>query len=169
MGIFGELSYVWGAEIIIHKLYRVDMMNTCVNPKPPMGYPLCLSATCGLRTECLHALIAEAALQREPVTVQINPHHPEYKEGEACQSFRSATPETYARGFRKIMNDLTKRNYTACTRHLIGQHSSSQFYKMRSGKIPLAPQEQQELLELFRAYGYRGDSTFDSYEKRLTW
>lgn len=147
------------------------MKTTPTNPTPPDGYALCASRTCPKRSDCLHARVAVDRLTQERVAIFINPHHPEYREGEECVHFRQSTPEHYARGFRRGLSELSATNYTACTRHLIAVTSKSRFYRMRSGETPLTPAEQEEILSILRAFGYRGgaEEAFDAYEKRYTW
>lgn len=108
-------------------------------------------------------------LKSSPVYPQINAHHPDYREGTACTLYRPDTPERYARGFARAMGELSRTNYDACTGHMIGRCSKTQFYRLKRGDLPLSPREQQEVEEILRAFGYEGDEPFDRYEMRYTW
>lgn len=145
------------------------MRQDIVNPTLPAGYPVRTTESCTLRAHCLHALVAPELLRTSLVYPQINAHHPDYREGTACALYRPDTPERYARGFARAMSELSRRNYDACTDHMIGRSSKTQFYRLKRGELPLSPREQQEVAEILRAYGYEGDEPFDSYEMRYTW
>lgn len=145
------------------------MNLTIKNQNPPSGYPLCTSSTCNLRNQCLRARVAEKQLQLSPITIQINSLYPKYEEGYECTFYRSTTPARYARGFRKALNSLSKTNYTECIKELIAHTSRSQFYRLRSGEIPISPETQIQLLKILQYYGYKGNEPFDSYEYRFIW
>lgn len=116
-------------------------------------------------------MVAKQQLTEEPVTIVINPYHPDYREGEACNYYRSTKPERYARGFKSGLSELPVKSYSTCTRHLIALSSKSQYYRQRSGEEPLSPEKQQEILYILRHYGYQGKDTdaFDTYEERYSW
>lgn len=145
------------------------MRQTIVNVTPPTEYPVCTSESCTQRTHCLHALVAPEVLGKSRIYSQINAHHPDYQEGAACAFYRSDTPERYARGFARAMNELSRKNYDACTNYMIGRNSKTQFYRLKRGDLPLSPREQREIVETLRSYGYEGDEPFDRYEMRYTW
>ncbi len=145
------------------------MTTETVNATPPAEYPVCISRSCAQRTHCLHARIASEVCSTARIYPLINPHHPSHQEGVTCDLYRSAEPERYARGFTQAMSELSQRNYIACTNYMIGRSSKSQFYRLKRGDLPLSPSEQEEMLDILRAYGYEGDSPFDDYEMRYTW
>lgn len=145
------------------------MKEEIVNATPPTDYPVCTSESCPQRTHCLHALVAPEVLSRSRVYPQINAQHPDYREGEACTLYRSDRPERYARGFAQAMSELSRTNYDDCTGYMIGLSSKSQFYRLKRGDLLLAPEEQREILEILRSYGYEGEDPFDHYEVRYTW
>lgn len=145
------------------------MNSNIVNATPPSGYPICRSKSCPKQANCLHAVIAQRLLETEPIYTEINPHHPTYKEGDRCPHYRSARPQRYARGFLKALRTLSQSNYVACTNRLIAQRTKTHFYRIRRGDIALSPEEQRELVETLRSYGYEGETPFDSYEDRITW
>lgn len=135
----------------------------------PADYPACTSESCSHRTHCLHALIAPEALRTASIYPMINLHYPNFREGSACEHFRSAEPEQYAGGFARAMNELSRSNYVSCTNYMIGCYSKTQFYRLKRGDILLAPKAQQEILHILRSYGYEGEDPFEHYESRYTW
>ena len=52
------------------------------------------------------------------------------------------------------MNELSRKNYDACTNYMIGRNSKTQFYRLKRGDLPLSPREQREIVETLRSYGY---------------
>lgn len=147
------------------------MKSGPTNPTPPVGYPICTSETCPRRSHCLRSQIAERLLSEQAVIPVINPHHPDYHEGDDCPYYRPASPERYARGFKRGLSGIPSGSYTPCTRHLMALTSKSRFYRQRSGEEPISPEWQEQVLAILRSYGYRGEAeeAFDRYEERYSW
>lgn len=145
------------------------MKKKIVNTNPPSFYPVCHSDSCPQRGSCLHAQIASEIVGELPIYVVINPAHSSYQEGANCSYYRSNTPELYAKGFTKGMNELTHQNYNYCTKYMTRYYSKSYFYRIKNGKVLLSPKGQEEVLGILRDHGYEGESPFDQFEWRYTW
>lgn len=136
----------------------------------PSYFPVCMVEECGIREQCLRAMIFEDNIEKEEVFPLINPARVMPEEGVKCPWYQSSEPVLFAIGFAQALNSLSKVNYEQCTQYLINKYSKSTFYRWKNGEVALSPELQQMVAEALHAFGYpEGEVQFDAYEYRMEW
>ena len=85
------------------------MMNTIDYAQVPQTFFLCIHDTCPLANQCLRHMAWTALPATEEHISIINPKCT--TPSETCRHFRSATPVTYARGFRGMQAQMLPAQY----------------------------------------------------------
>ncbi|MDO4164994.1 MAG: DUF6078 family protein [Bacteroides sp.] len=143
----------------------------------PHGYAYCFadSTTCSKASTCLHAvaanLLAESPNAQPSTLHTINPLYVRNLTGaSACEHYRSSEPVRYARGMKRIFDDIPlKQAHVIRLRVMDCFSCESFFYRSRRGTRLITPSEQQAIARVFRAAGLSTAPTFDSYENGYIW
>ena len=86
-----------------------------------------------------------------------------------CTYFRNAVPVRYARGFKKVMEHMYRRQYMRFSALLEERLGRTGYYNRRRGDMLLSPVEQEVVRQALRQSGVTEEMTFDSYENGINW
>lgn len=142
--------------------------NTTAGMQIPFDYVLCLNDMCPKADICLRWVAAQNVTKETKKITIVNPQSIAEQEGE-CEHFRSCTKVLFAKGFMALINGLTQLQLPNVTSALIRRFSQRTYYRIRKGERLLSPQEQKEVIAIFRRYGANDPITFDQYIEDYDW
>lgn len=129
----------------------------------PSGWPVCFLHDCPQRQQCLRHHAAFALLPELQVGEAV---FPSARTADGCAKFHPIAHVRVAVGFKGIFREVKERDAhamrMAITRYL---GNSSSYYRHRNGSIPLLPEQQAWIADLFRRYGYTEELQFDDYRE----
>lgn len=139
------------------------------NPaKIPTNYPLCLNRECPLAANCLHQLAEQNITDSPEFWIVISPKRIALQQG-ACEYYRSSTKVRFAKGFVNIMGNLPNKQTKSVITRLMNLFSRRTYYRIRKGDRLLSPDEQQQVLAIFKEYGTSEPLEFDAYVEDYCW
>ena len=124
----------------------------------------CPMASCSRSNTCARYARYQKALAVEEVFSILNPHVLKI-DGNTCPYHLVAEKQLWARGFKRIYNTMPAGNthyFSHCT-----PYAERRYYKAKNGEIPIEPEMQKELLDIFEHNGADISVGFDNYEERL--
>ena len=133
----------------------------------PKNYSVCLHADCKMASSCLHQLVCSKLMEKESYLNLINPNMCG-KNGK-CKFFRDSKPVTFVRGFTKIQQNLSVRQYQVFMDTLRGVFGRNAYFERRSGRRAMPPEEQEAVLAVLKRLGVTEGVKFDSYEENIDW
>ena len=133
----------------------------------PKNYSVCMHADCEVASSCLHQLVYSKLLERESHLNLINPNM--CGKNSECKFFRDSKPVTYARGFTKIQQSLSVRQYRVFMDALKEVFGRNAYFERRSGMRAMPPKEQEIVLAILKRQGVTDCVEFDSYEENINW
>ena len=118
----------------------------------PRSWLICHNDQCPMKEECLRyavAPIVEASREYGPSV-----YHSALKDGK-CSYFVDKEPERLAWGFRPLFSKVRHEDYANLRCRVMALFGSeSQFFRYNRGRFRLSPEQQDQVLALFRSYGY---------------
>lgn len=136
--------------------------------KVPHDYILCLNQQCPKASTCLRQLVEQEITNETEYYVVINQKHPKMLEGE-CPHYRCSKKVSFAKGFMKIMANLTKTQTSKIVPLLINHFSQRTYYRIRKGERLIFPAEQQEIIRILKMCGVAEPIEFDAYVEDYEW
>ena len=134
----------------------------------PNNYTLCIKGDCPKAATCLRY----AATEMMPAEVQrwsiVSPAYLAQTEGE-CPVYRSAEKVRYARGFVRMMSELTVKQAHAVKESIIATFGMAMYYRMRKGTRLITPTEQETIYNLLEQQGITERPAFDTYTEDYLW
>ena len=141
---------------------------TKTNGEVPNNYTLCIKNDCPKADTCLR----HVAVEMMPSEVQrwsiISPAYLAQTEGE-CPVYRSAEKVQYARGFVRMMSELTVKQAHAVKENIVATFGMNMYYRMRRGERLITPTEQEEIYALLEKQGVSERPEFDAYVEDYLW
>ena len=128
---------------------------------------MCLHADCEMASSCLHQLVYAKLMERELHMNLLNPSMCE--KNSECTFFRDSKPVTYVRGFTKIQQNLSVRQYQEFMEILKGVFGRNAYFERRGGTRAMPPKEQEIVLAVLKRLGVTEGVEFDSYEENINW
>jgi len=118
----------------------------------PRSWQICFNDECPMREECLrHAVapIVAASCDHGPCV------YPSALVGGKCNFFVDKQPIRLAWGFRPLFTKVRHEDYASLRWKVIALFGSdSQFFRYNRGYYKLTPEQQEEVLDIFRRNGY---------------
>lgn len=133
----------------------------------PEEYPVCQLNDCPKAKNCLRQLAYAPLMKRDRYLKMINPAF--CTKDEKCTFFRESSPVIYARGFKRMQENMLPKQYDIFMRILKEQFGHNQYYERRRGNIPIPPEEQKIILAALKEAGINKDFEFDTYEENIRW
>lgn len=129
--------------------------------------------SCPRADTCLHALaarvLADSGSDTPNVIPTLNPNyalHPPKN----CTFYRSSAPVRFARGMKRLFDDVPMRQGKLVRRRVMACFSCERyFYYSRGGDRLITPKEQKAIANVFRKAGLPAAPKFDSYEEGILW
>ena len=141
-------------------------MNTIDYTQVPQMLTLCIHDACPLAEQCLRHMAWIALPDTEERISIINPKC--VTPSEACCHYRSATPVTYARGFRDMQAKMLPAQYVKFSERLMKHFSRTSYYEHRRGTMLCSPSDMAYIRDVLGELGLP-DLEFDAYEERYNW
>ena len=130
----------------------------------PTGWAVCFNEKCTKRDDCLRHQAGRLA----PITMTTGCCvMPGVWSENGCELFASMQQQVYAYGFSTIYNNVLKKDYTTMRKELTMKlQNKGYYYKYMNGLLPLSPEKQQIVKDVFASFGYEEHVKFDSMESR---
>ena len=132
----------------------------------PSTYATCTLSDCPMATKCLRQMAFNELSSRLEHFRVVSPRL--CSKNERCKHFRDSTPLTYARGFVNMQSKMYTGQYRLFVKMMMRRYARSTYFKMRSGKTPLSPKDQEYILNVLKKIGVTENMKFDSYEDFFT-
>ena len=132
----------------------------------PSYYMHCLQTACPMASNCLRQLAAQA-MPEDTVSIRIvNPLLTE--QTDKCQFYRSAEPQTYARGFVNMKEHMLPRQYNEFMYRLIGKFGRTGYFERRRGERLCSPEEIKTIKTVLHDLELP-QLKFDAFEEHVNW
>ncbi len=130
--------------------------------KVPSCYQLCFNVQCPRSAECLRFLAGQHAPASLETGMAIYPAA--IRDGQ-CRFFRHSNVVRMAWGFDDIYLPL-KPYFRPMARRAVCDMLGSEgtYYRYHHGERKLSPEQQQQIAEILKKYGYNGPVEFNHYE-----
>lgn len=144
-------------------------MKTENSSRPmPKTYRLCVKTDCPRAAECLRN-IALAMVSPDELSIQvINPVYLSTIEGD-CPMFRSAEKLRYARGFVRMLSELTVSQANVLRQTLEHDFGHTRYFRLRAGERLIAPATQEHIRQAMVQIGVTNLPDFDAYVEEYDW
>ena len=133
----------------------------------PADYTVCQHEDCPMAATCLHQIAYAKLQESETYLWLINPR--KCTKSDNCAFYRDAKPVMYARGFTGFQKRMFPGQYQTFMRTLIMEFGRSNYFELRSGRLPLSPKEQEIVLAALHKAGITEDLPFDHYEEQVNY
>lgn len=128
---------------------------------------LCILDNCPKAAECIRNIEYHNQDKNCDTLKIINPVKIEIKE-DGCEYFAILEHIKVAFGFKNLYDSLPHLNAKRL-RYLTNFSSESSYFRAKKGTIPLFPEQQKRLLDLFHSLGAPENVDFDRYEDQTKW
>ena len=144
-------------------------MKTENSSRPmPKTYRLCVKTDCPRAAECLRN-IALAMVSPDELSIQvINPVYLSTIEGD-CPMFRSAEKLRYARGFVRMLSELTVSQANVLRQTLEHDFGHTRYFRLRAGERLIDPATQEHIRHAMVQIGVTNLPDFDAYVEEYDW
>jgi len=137
--------------------------------KAQEGYAVCNMEGCPLRDHCLRWLTGQHVPSTRSTYRCVNPHF----EGVAtakCPMYRNDQKVRFAKGMLHIFtDDMPKRVEYEVRSEVIAMTNRTYYFEYRNGSRLIPPTLQEQICDLFREKGWKGEVNFDSYVEDYDW
>lgn len=126
----------------------------------------CFNDACPLAATCLRQWVARRVTDRMEVVRALSPAVWPAGEGAECAHFKPMKAVRMAWGMRMALDVMPYRQARGVKSCLNGLYARTTLHRIMTGERPIPPVEQKRLEELFRQYGWEGETPFDRVEWR---
>ena len=146
----------------------IQQAVTKTNGEVPNNYTLCIKNDCPKAATCLrHVAVGMMSSEVQRWSI-VSPAYLAQTEGE-CPVYRSAEKVQYARGFVRMMSELTVKQAHAVKEGIIATFGMAMYYRMRKGTRLITPTEQETIYNLLEQQGITERPAFDAYTEDYLW
>lgn len=134
----------------------------------PPQFSLCQNVTCSQAPRCLRYLGYEQETSDKSFISVVNPFcYPQ--EGEVCPFFRCNEPVQLAWGIKGIFDTIPYALAKQIKEQIIATLGKSRYYRVLREEIPLTPQQQQVVQQIFSNYGVDTPPTYRYFTQDYQW
>lgn len=141
-------------------------MNKIKPEEIPDWYTVCMKSDCPVADHCLHQLAMRLLTDRYNVIKIVNPMLTQ--PSDKCQFYRTDEPQTYARGFKNMQQEMIPHQYATFMCRLIGQFGRTGYFERRRGERLCSPRDIKLIENVLEELGLKNLS-FDKYEQKYNW
>ena len=128
----------------------------------PSSFAVCYLANCPRKDTCLR-FIAGAKLEKTKICAFCILPHTLQLDG-TCKMYRDSAPIKGAYGFTTLLSNVKKMDLLPLREKIMAYlGNQTSYYRYRSGKRLLTPEQQEQILAFFREHGYHENLRFDYY------
>ena len=132
----------------------------------PGNYAMCTRNDCTVCNHCLRYLAFETVGKDLWRVCMANPLR--VVPNADCEYFRTDEPATYAKGFKKMQQEMKPRQYDEFMIKLIGKFGRTGYYERRRGERLCTPSDIKAVRIALQEIGLP-DLEFDNYLKQTNW
>ncbi len=157
-------AVLWAFVLLINPLYinlNSNMKENFDYKDVPAGYDHCLNAPCLRSAECLRFKIGTLVNKDVAYFSIINPLY--VAEHATCPYFQANRLTRYAYGITHLYDNLSYTQYPEIKRQIYAHFGHSYYYRIRNKVLPIKPEDQDFIRELFRKEGIDTEPLFDEY------
>ena len=132
------------------------------------GFIPCFDSLCPLHEQCMRWQGREYLATKPLVATVINQSNPDTG-SEHCPMFSSCQPMRMAYGFTDLLNNMPLKAGKQLMNWMVGKYFRTYAYEYRSGKRPISPRIQQQIIDWCRQLGYTAPIKFDEYKEEYEW
>ena len=141
-------------------------MTTITANDVPNNYALCTANDCPMASHCLRHLALEV-LTEEPYSITVvNPLRTKFSE--ACEYYRTDEPQTFARGFTAMQEEMLPRQYSTFMNRLKDAFGRTGYFERRRGERLCSPADIAVIQKVLADLGL-SHLDFDAYEQHYNW
>ena len=130
--------------------------------KIPSTFPLCFNSSCPRKATCLRYVAGAQLPDTKLYALSVLPRTLQ-ADGE-CPMYRGNTPIKGAYGFSTLFSNVKQKDVSLLREKVIKYlGSQSGYYRYNNGTRLLLPEQQAQILTLFREHGYQEHLRFDHY------
>ncbi len=133
----------------------------------PYNYAMCMKKDCPQAAICLRSIAWSMVSTDEPFVRIVNPSLA--SSNTDCPFYRDSSPVRFAKGFVKMKDEMTTKQYSEFMYRLIGKFGRNPYFVRRRGERLLPPSEQEIVLKVLKDIGIEKELKFDSYEECIDW
>jgi hypothetical protein len=130
----------------------------------PKNFVICYNSNCLLGDKCLRRAVSFEKNEEFSVMPAINAM--KFNENN-CEYFLENKRVKIAYGMTKSFEDVKAKDIAQIRKRLIQYFGQTYYYERRKGNMPISPEEQEFIAELFKSYGY--EITFDEIREETLW
>jgi hypothetical protein len=132
------------------------------------SYLVCFIDSCPLREECLRWLVGQYADTTPMALTAVNPRNPQIG-GDGCIMFRRKERAVMKRGFTRLYREMPTYMEQNIRQMLIAIFTRKKYFEMRRGDRLITPEQQQDILDVCRRYGWTGPIAYDGEAEDWLW
>ena len=141
-------------------------MNKISCKEVPDYYTLCIKSDCPMASHCLRQMAMNMLTKKYKIVQIVNPLFTE--PSEKCEFYRSDEPQTFARGFEKMQEEMLPRQYKMFSYRLQGKFGRTGYFERRRGERLCSPNDIQIIKAVLKEIGME-HLGFDGYEQLYNW
>ena len=131
-------------------------------------YLVCFIDSCPLHGQCLRWLTGQYINPKLPAYNAINPRNPE-NGCDHCPMFRKKQRVMMKRGMTNLYHEMPGYMEHQIRHSLISQWGRRNYFEMRRGDRLITPEQQQDVLNTCREFGWKGPIVFDGEQEDWYW
>ena len=130
----------------------------------PTSFILCFNKKCLLRKKCLRHLTTLVKGKENDLLLVVNA----LKFNQTnCKYYLENKKAHIAYGMKGSFEDVKAKDIAKMRKELMKHFGQTYYYKKRNGEMPITPNEQMFIENLFKRYGYK--IKFDRIERQTLW
>lgn len=129
----------------------------------PSSWAFCFNENCERKDSCMRQLTTRLIPDNKKTANVVLPSH--YCNN-ACEYYHEKRIVTVAWGFELLFTDVKAKDIAVIRKELFSLlDSRTSYYRYAKGERFLTPEQQEEVLSVFRRYGYTTNLQFDHYKE----
>ena len=141
-------------------------MTTITSKEVPGNFALCAVKECPVASRCLRHLALEVLTKGPRLITVVNPRRTQ--PSEACEFYCSDELQEFARGFKKMQEEMLPRQYDTFMNRLKDVFGRTGYFERRRGERLCSPAEIAVIREVLAELEL-SHLGFDAYEKHYNW
>jgi hypothetical protein len=134
-------------------------MKTLSYSDVPKKWAVCFQNDCPMKEECLRWKAAQVVPEKVQTLMCVTPYT---RKGNECPCFASAEPVRLAWGMTKLFANVPWYMVKVLREEMFPIFGSRrQFYRYRLGRWVISPEQQRQVAQVFRNYGFEDEPEFD--------
>ena len=130
-------------------------------------YLVCFNEQCPKHEHCLRWMVGQHVPCKQLSITCVNPKI-EKKDGE-CPAYRDSQPQNVAKGMIHFYDEMPRKLEVAIKNELIARYTRVGYYNMRKAERPITQEIENEIIQVCRNHGWKGEIRFDERKCEVVW